>query len=81
MIVNLLQPSNTNSKEGEKAEERGFYLIVAREVLACSMLLFIPSHLNIITSCLESLISVRLALVYSQARCHSSDGERAHDNA
>jgi len=32
MIVNLLQPSNTNSKVNEKAEECGLYLTVAREV-------------------------------------------------
>ena len=32
MIVNLLQPSNTNSKVNQKAEECGLYLTVAREV-------------------------------------------------
>ncbi|KAI9442751.1 hypothetical protein H4582DRAFT_2073336 [Lactarius indigo] len=32
LIVNLLQPSNTNSKVHEKAEERKLYLTVAREV-------------------------------------------------
>lgn len=32
MIVNLLQASNTNSKECEKVEERELYLTVAREV-------------------------------------------------
>ena len=32
MIVRLLQPSETNSKEYEKVEERELYLTVAREV-------------------------------------------------
>jgi hypothetical protein len=32
MIVNLLQPSNTNGKVPEKVEERELYLNVAREV-------------------------------------------------
>ena len=32
MIVNLLHPSNTNSKDCEKVEERELYLTVAREV-------------------------------------------------
>jgi hypothetical protein len=32
MIVNLLQPSNTNSKACEKVEERELYLNIAREV-------------------------------------------------
>jgi hypothetical protein len=32
MIVNLLQPSNTNSKACEKIEERELYLNIAREV-------------------------------------------------
>ena len=34
MIVNLMQPSNTNGKECEKVEERELYLTVAREVFS-----------------------------------------------
>ncbi|KAH9037060.1 hypothetical protein EDB85DRAFT_1861707 [Lactarius pseudohatsudake] len=67
MIVNLLQPSNTNSKVHEKAEERELSLTVAREVFGLLnaviyslppeyhyQLAIIPQTANVLTTMLSN---------------------------
>src|ERR1700691_2598760 len=82
MIVNLLQPSNTNSKVHEKVVERELYLTVAREAfgLLDAIIYSLPSehHHQLSRSFLFLFL---LALTHEQARYHPSDHERAYNDA
>jgi hypothetical protein len=85
MIVNLLQPSNTNSKVPEKVEERELYLNVAREVfgLLDAIIYSLPPeyHYQLSRSFFFFLKNLQPTLMHSQVRYHPSGSKRSHNDA